>query len=89
MNASATLLEAILNMLQKKMIDSSSNYYLPNLLKQLNNPNINPYIVEGSWTLDNLSGDSITTGADQICIQATPDNIIQIQVSALRHLKLY
>ncbi|WP_160139805.1 hypothetical protein [Chryseobacterium sp. c4a] len=79
MNASLSLLEAILNLLQKKMRDSSSNYYLPDLLKQLDNPNINPYVVDGDWDLDNLSGDSITTGANQICLQATPDQYYPAQ----------
>lgn len=79
MKANMSILEALLDMLQQKMIDPSSHYYLPVLVQQLNNPSINPYVINDDWNMSGLSGDSIVTGANQICLQATPDKYYPAQ----------
>lgn len=79
MKLKASALEGLLNLLHQKMNDPSSKTYLPTIVQSLTNPSINPYVVNDSWNLGELGGDSIVTGANQICLQATPDNYYPLQ----------
>lgn len=71
-DSQGSMLEFVLDLFHQKMCDPTNQDYLPKLVPQLKDPNLDPYSASADWPLSDLSGSSIMTSADQICLQATP-----------------
>lgn len=65
-------LQWLLSFLYGKMIDPTSEYYLPQLIKNQSNPTYDPYVVDSSWTVP--KSPALRSVGSSICEATLPDD---------------
>lgn len=65
-------LQFLLNLFYSKMIEKTSEFYLPKLIEQQKDPTYEPYVINGEWTIED--DPSLLAAGCPICLATAPED---------------